>query len=250
MNFTPFSFFGNKVVSSLTGTTLYYDMNNTNSFSGGTTLFNLGSASSANQTLENGTTAVTGSSPNYLSFDGSNDYTVTSFSGASNSSYTMSCWVKMGNTGQTNTFFTRGSDFPNTGGLSGWSLQLYKTNTNRIGFAIVGGEGDFSDGIESTTNYFNTSSWYYTTGVYERTSTGYTISLYVNANLITSKSGNRFGFELRPPTNNTTGWGFGRITSSITYFLGQISQADVYASARTGTEILNNFNTTKSLYGY
>jgi hypothetical protein len=250
MNFTPFSFFGNKVVSSLTGTTLYYDMNNTNSFSGGTTLFNLGSASSANQTLVNGTTAVTGSSPSYLSFDGSNDYTVTSFSGASNSSYTMSCWVKMGNTGQTNTFFTRGSDFPNTGGLSGWSLQLYKTNTNLIGFAILGGAGDFFDAVETTINYFNTSNWYYTTGVYNRTSTGYTISLYVNATIIQSTSGSRNGYELREPTNNTTGWGFGRIGSSITYFLGQISQADVYASARTATEILNNFNTTKALYGY
>ena len=249
MNFTPFSFFGNKLVSSLTGTTLYYDMNNTNSFSGGTTLFNLGSASSANQTLV-GTTPVIGSLPNYLSFDGVDDYTVTSYSGASNSSYTMSCWVKMGNTGQTNTFFTRGSDFPNTGGASGWSLALYKTNTNKIGFSIVGGSGDYSDNVETTTNYFNTSNWYYTTGVYQRTSTGYTASLYVNATLIQTKSGNRFGYELRDPTNNTTGWGFGRITIASTYFLGQISQADVYASARTATEILNNFNITKAIYGY
>jgi len=120
-------------------------------------------------------------------------------------------------------------------------MSIYNTaTTNKFAFSTVtkAGFDVQNNAIGTTTN--DGTSWYYVIGVIGDNS----IKIYVNGILETTTN-NVFG-NLR---NSNIGYQMARY-SGPTYSNVTVGQFEQYDYAITATQILNNFNSTKTLYGY
>jgi hypothetical protein len=205
----------------------------------GTTWTSLSVSGTFDATLYNSPTFTTGGTANYFTFNGTNQYAYFgNSSGGSNSiERTFGGWVKCAATGAERVFFFRGED----GSGSGWSMSIYNTaTTNKFAFSTVttGVGGGQKNAVGTTTN--DGTSWYYVMGVWN----GSSIKIYVNGILETTTTPT--GSALR---GSTRGFQIARYNGPA-YSNVTVGQFEVYDYAITGTQILNNFNSSKSLYGY
>ena len=204
--------------------TFAVDAGSTRSYpSSGTTWKNLGSSGS-DVALTNGPT-FNAANGGYFEFDGTDDYassSSTSFNITGN--VTINSWIRNDGTGSTLGNYMSNSQ--NSGyrmrrnGASGSQLWLYASGNSVSGGAI-------SDDI-----------WYMVTGVFS--STG--LRAYINGVLVASNT-----------TAYSSSFGgyfiIGAYAVGSEVFGGDIASAQVYSSALTASEILQNFNAQKSRFG-
>lgn len=240
MNFAPFSFLNSSPVTSnyiplpeTTNLIINVDANSSTSYPGsGATWFDL-TANGYNATLINGPTYTSGT-PSSINFDGVNDYATftTATIGSNTSNYSFGGWIKPTTGATEQIYITRG------GGT--FSLMLNKKTTNILRCAVVAAGVEVSADSPTT---FTHNVWTHIYGVWTNATS---VKLYINGALVRTTTTTRSGLR-----NSTEGWGLGRYSTSPTlYWNGSMGNANVYNVALTDAQILNNYNTQKSMYGF
>jgi hypothetical protein len=215
------------------GLVLALDAASKNSYPGSGTTWTDLSGNSNNGTL----TGPTFSSSNFggLVFNGTSDYINTTDASAFSltSSYTFSVWFMPLNSGGMYPL-QRGID-----GLgNGWSLLAgVDANKYRVG-VVTTSTGNAGFVVQSISDV-NVNQWANITGVWNA---GVSLSLYVNGAFISSQ--NITSTILR---TSTAAWVFGRLTTTA-YSSQIVSNCFVYNRVLSATEILQNFNATKSRF--
>lgn len=210
-----------------------------NSYVGtGTTWTSIATGTTYNGDLINGPIWNSGTG-GYFSFDGVNDYCYfgDSSKGLDTGSRTFGGWVKTTTSSSDKIFYFRGED----GYGSGWSLSLYKAaGSNKFAVSGVWINGSGTGTATSTTTLVN-NTWYY---VIARWTAGSGLSIYVNGTK-ESTVGNS-GSILR---SSSRGWEIARYNGP-TYNDVSIGDFELYDRALSDGEVITNFNTRKSIYGY
>ena len=203
----------------------------------GTTWTNIGlSGSTYDATLVASPTFTSGS-PGFFDFNGTTQYATLAqaASGSTTGSYTLSAWVQVPTGATSESYITRGElAAPPTN----YSLRLGKSGTNRFtaeGFTSSG------FGFQGTT-IINSSTWY---NVTLRWISGTGLSLWVNGvkenEFLTTTTSLR--------TSTSVGWILMK-NETTNYAPGKLSSVAMYFRSLSDAEILSNFNTLKSIYGY
>lgn len=227
---------GPQIVTS--GLVLHLDAGNTKSYSGtGSTWYdrsgNLNGGVVNNGTLVNGPSysSIGGGS---IGFDGSNDY-VTILNNTT-VSFTIGCWVN-----------TTATSFTGTNGYEGNGIVWSDVSgvANDFVLSILNNKaswftGDSGTTINSTTT-INTGSWFYITVV--KNGTNSTKQLFINGTL---ESTGTSGTSLLTANPNIR---IGGNTLDGKYFNGKIGQVKIYNKVLSTTEVLQNFNATRSRFG-
>jgi len=241
-----------------TNLVLYLDAGNNTSYSGSGTTWNDISGNGNNFTLTNSPT-YTSSDGGAIVFDGTDDYASKSF--ASNSafdfgtnSFTIGMWVYLDSFDINDAFFathdnTYGSNFSNN------SFEVRRKGSNNAGsFPEYEHRLDqtptrFTVGSTAQQGTFDSANWYYYVCTFENSSSSPygTVKLYLNSTLISSgSSANASGGQHNFTTNNIVYLAKNRATR---YMDGRMAQVHVYkGKALTASEVLQNYNATKSNY--
>jgi hypothetical protein len=216
------------------GLVLCLDAANVRSYPGSGTSWNDLSGNGNNGTLTNGPTFQNNNSGSIL-FDGTNDY----ISGTNSSSiqlssdFTISAWVKLGNSGSNNEsqgIFEKIRTVYNGYGLTRQSnlFKFWTASNNSYTYTV------------SDSTYFAGNDWYYLVG---RRSSG-TNRLFINGVLQSSSAS--------PPFSDSGEiYVIGRYYSNVSafYFTGEIAQVSAYNKALSVNEIKNNYLATKGRFG-
>ena len=215
------------------GLVLCLDAANTRSYPGSGTAWNDLSRSGNNGTLVNGPTFNSANGGSIV-FDGTDDFVTIPNSTSINitgSSITVSVWVKFQNTGVYKSILIK--DAPTTN-IAGYQLYISNTQQSRWGITTSGG---FNFMFGST---LSTNTWYNITGTYN----GSTNFLYENAILVNSQScsGNIVDSSLYSAI-------MGRYRFSGEPLNGNIAITQIYNRFLSSTEILQNYNATKTRFG-
>lgn len=210
------------------GLVLYLDAANTKSYPGSGTVWSDLSRGGNNGTLTNGPTfnSTNGGS---IVFDGVDDYVIrdsTSFSLNANSGATMGCWVKVSN-GETQAILLSHHQLNVN---NGFRLQVYDGLLNYT----LGGVADYSTSINISDN-----QWKYIVA----SSIGSTSLVYINGVL-------RSTILISSMIGVPNSYMIGKLGFANTYYLsGSVSQTQIYNRALSATEVLQNYNATKSRFG-
>jgi hypothetical protein len=206
----------------------------------GTTWTSLATGTTYNGTLTNGP-VWSGGTPSYFTFDGTNDFVDFGLSstGATIASSSFGVWFRTTTSATQKIIAIRGLD----GSGNGWSQFISKQANNKMGVGVVTTSGGFPVGYEvNSTTTLVSNTWYYLYGVWTSNTN---LKIYVNGTLE--------GTISTPQTNLRTsgfGWTLSRGSNTSTYTNSDISEFITYNSALSDAEVLNNFNYTKSKYGY
>ena len=219
------------------GLTVNLDANDGTSYPGtGTTWFDI-SGNGYDSTLYNGPVFNSGT-PDYFQFDGVNDYgdLPTGTFGSNTGDFTYGGWINPTTSGTEQICMIRGQD-----GLGGWSLMLNLRPDNKLRVSAV------ADGAEvqaAAPTVATTGVWVQVYGVWK---SGSSHKLYINGALITNTSTTRTTLRTSSPGS----WEYGRFRASLILpWKGQISTINLYHRELSDVEILENYNNTKSIYGY
>ena len=216
--------FSPKVVTD--GLVLYLDAANTKSYPGSGTAWSDLSRSGNNGTLINGPTFNSANGGSIV-YDGVDDYV--SFSTITNNTYTIDFWYKMGGNDGSYGYFASSGDnglaISEGGTLNGLIYgQFYYWNgvgLNNLGI------------IPSTTN------WNHICALINTSINN--IQIYGNGNQSSTTTVTSMSTSI---TN------IGRyITSNLNFLKGNLASYKVYNRALTASEILQNYNATKTRYG-
>jgi len=215
---------------------LYVDANNSSSYPGTGTIWYDLSANDYDATLNNGPVFVSGATPYYFDFDGSNDNATftTATIGSDTGTYTWGGWIMHSSNTNQQVAFIRGIV------SSSWSLMISKPNNNNT---FIASFVDNNDARTNTAAYsFTSGVWYQVYAVWKPSSY---LKLYVNGSLIDTV--NHSASTLK--NNASNGW---RISSNTvgTNWNGNVGNFSVYDTELTASEILNNYNAQKGTYGY
>ena len=209
-----------------TNIVLDLDASNTNSYSGSGTTWTDISGNSNDATLVNGPTfnSTHGGS---IVFDGTNDsVTISGMSSFAPSAVTFEVW------------------FLNTP-ASGYKGLIDKGRDNYEGYSLAASSSKVqwkarvgsSNEVALDTEEYQDSVWTHAVGTYDGTD----LKLYVDGVLkTTTNSSGTLG-------SNSLGITIGSTNDNL-YFDGRISQARIYSSALSASEVLQNFNATKTNY--
>ena len=210
----------------LSNLTMYLNANDSASYPGtGATWYDI-SGYGANIALNNSPT-FTASSPAYFTFNGSNQYGLGSTNGVlNNSEYTKSIW-----------FYLNAYADNNLSSSAPGGHFMYMATTNRI----YCGHTDWPNyAAFPSASTFSLNTWYYIALTFDTTNG---MALYVNGVLDSTYTANKSAFTGNGSTNVAT-FGGGNLLN------GRISQAFFYNKRLSGAEVLQNYNSTKALYGY
>jgi hypothetical protein len=247
-NFSP------KIVTD--GLVLYLDAANTKSYISGSTVWNDISRSGLNGTLTNGPTFSSANGGSIV-FDGSNDYIdnigdLSSFSFIQNTNiFSVSFWFKVDviNTeyrfiGNTITTAEKGFlvVFRYTSGFGFDALGCYVANG--VGSTLIS-VGTTNDNIITDTN------WHHACYVINNTTTGL---WYIDGRSVTTTiriPGTITVTNVKSTGDSTRTLNVGRVNSaSPTNFLdGNIAQVQIYNRTLSASEVLQNYNATKTRFG-
>lgn len=233
---------------------IWTDAQNPASFVGsGTTWFDL-SGNIYNMNYSTGATTgitITNTSPkNYKLSSVAKNYLVANGSagpgGSNTASYTFGGWFNFDTADSvTNPFLIRGSDDG-----SGWSLSLRArasgANQRFISAGIVASAGSATTFTAEAT--VTGSTWYHVMGRWDNSSL--TLKVYINGVEIVTTAALASTYATLRSVGNY-GWAIGRgIRDTSRGYPMRVGEIDIYNYALTPTQILNNFNVTKSKYGY
>jgi hypothetical protein len=206
------------------GLVLYLDASNTKSYVSGSTTWNDVSRSGNNGALINGPTFNSANGGSIV-FDGTNDYV--SFSSITNNIYTIDFWYKMGgNDGSYGYFASSGNNgFAIGEGGAGITYgQFYYWNSS-----VSTGLGS----IPSTTNWNHICTLI-------NVSTN-NIQIYGNGTQLSNSTISNMSTSIS---------NIGRhITLNTHYLKGNLSSYKLYNRALSASEVLQNYNATKSRFG-
>jgi hypothetical protein len=194
----------------------------------GTTITDLSGANNTG-TLTNGPVYNSLNGGN-ITFDGTNDY-ITTTTVAVTTIMTLTYWFNLISMGAILGYITNKTNGTNTA-----NYGLFIDTSRRFG--INSYNGSTSPTLVGTT-ILSTGTWYNLTGVYNGSSS----QIYINGVLENSgtlqsvSSGSRFGIG-------------GNFQGSANYINGRMACCYLYSRALSSTEILNNFDATKSRFGY
>jgi hypothetical protein len=220
------------------GLVLYLDASNTKSYVSGSTTWNDVSRSGNNGTLVNGPT-FNSENGGSIVFDGSNDL-VEITNSTSLTSFTISMWFKM--TGPGSTGGASNTTYNSLFGInSGLRRILVATSANtgveegRI-LVQMGGSNYFSSSSTATvTNRWNNVVYTWQAN---------TATIYINGIAETTQTNSSVTF---PAANLFLG---AYSNPVVAYAMkGNISQTSIYNRVLTSSEVLQNFNATKSRFG-
>ena len=216
------------------GLVFYVDAGNRRSYPGSGTTWNDLAGSDKHGTFVNGPTfsATAGGS---IVFDGVDDYVSSSFSTTATTNITLQCWVNITDTSKKGGFMRIGS------GGDGYAIGVGNNTMDSLGNEIIGLFPNIR-WIDTNTNYG--TGWKFVTFMLNASSVP---SIYVNTTLIGSYSGTA-------PTTPTPGLYIGRVVGNeepgiARAFQGNIATGMVYNRTLSATEILENFNATRSRFG-
>ena len=222
------------------GLVLYLDAANNKSYVSGSTSWNDLTGNKNVGTLTNGPTFNTGSGGSIV-FDGVDDYvnlgTSINFSNYNTSGFTISFWVKVNSTIQTNKYlFSK----PNNAGTDNQFSVIYGYVANT--YELYGGAGGVGANQTIRTNSqinVNDTNWHNLTYSVGTTTTGYLDSVIKFTN-------NYASLTYVSSTNNNYLTAF---NAGGFYLNSNISTMQLYNRILSSTEILQNYNSTKTRFG-
>jgi len=230
--------YGPRIVKS--GLVLAVDTADRNSYVGsGANLLDL-SGRLNNGTLVN-TPTFSGSNGGYLTFNGTNQYinVPNSTSLQIADSFTVCAWV------YTTTLAARYAIFStrvnNTTGC--WQLEIGSTGTGSLSTNRIALTGITIWLAETFSNVITTNTWYHicVTKVNNATAGGI---FYINGQEVANRQTNAYTIA-----NNSDAKRIGTSTGSIELLNGRLAETLVYNRPLSATEILQNYNATKSRFG-
>jgi hypothetical protein len=216
------------------GLVLALDASDRNSYvSGSTTWFDLSGLNNSGS-LVNGPTFNTGSGGS-ITLDGTDDYIQTTATNLNANIGTLNLWIKTGfaSTDTRPYYFIDTRDSTNDQNIA---LYYY---LSQGGFVIWGN----SSLIFSSVKTFSSNTHFMLTLTYNFVSDNY--ALYINGNLENSSSSAKSSSGAM--TKTTLGSRFNQAVSE--YFVGNIYNVQVYNRALSASEILQNYNATKTRFG-
>jgi hypothetical protein len=205
------------------GLVLYLDAANTRSYPGSGTTWTDLSRSGNNGSLINGPTFNSGNGGSIV-FDGSNDYVSVSSSTSLNEPKTIESWIYV-TSQQTAMILSRG-------------IGNYELYTFTDGFVYTYWGNAFNASINNpsvTLNVWNQFCF---------TLSGTTETVYKNGSLIGSRT-----LNATPSYSNTGNLDIARRNTNTLYLNGRIPNIKIYNRALSATEILQNYNATKTRFG-
>ena len=210
---------------------LHYDTNNSSSYPGtGTTLTDL-SGNGNHGTIMNSpsfTTLTVGGG--VLAFNGSQQYIRTNYTPSN--TCTISIW------------FYNTSNYTD---INRGIFSTYNDSTGHNGFYMGTWNSSFNLSRDNNVGWGNTvlpslsiNTWYNVTVTSDSSGSG-TIKVYLNGGLQTTITGK---------TTHVDVLNIGRTRYNANYWKGYIAKTMVYDTVLTGTEVLNNYNSQKTTFGY
>ena len=238
---------------------VYLDAGNNSSYSGSGTSWNDVSGNGNNFTLVNGPT-YSSSDGGAIVFDGANDFARSAtnasfFAFGTSNDYSYGVWAKMDSTGDTESLLSCGTS---DGGLTQNSFQLDFEGTNtRIRHLFRDGSNNqkvFLPGNADDAVALVGTDWFYVMVVNDRSENE--LKIYVNSTLLTTgDSSSIYGTatNVHNFANNTDTTGEFKIgvnRGSNAFIDGRVAQVHIYkGKALTASEVLQNYNASKSRYG-
>ena len=230
---------GPKIVTS--GLLLALDAADKLSYPGSGTTWRDLSGNNFNCTLTNGPT-FSGANMGSIVFDGTNDYVDTVNTGTTfqfaNVTFTVSLWIKTSAT--SGVIISKGA----TASTAGWMFQFDSAGT-------VSGTTKGSDGTNTynrtSTSTVNNNTWRNIVAVYTTNTTtlaSNTTSIYIDG-VLSNGTGTLGGLVYATTTDTVQ---IGRRPTGA-YWSGSVSNIQIYNRSLTSTEILQNYNATKSRFG-
>ena len=209
------------------GLTTYVDANNLISYSGSGTSWNDISGNSNNATLINGPTYSTDNG-GAIVFDGSNDYASFGTAEVMNlTAYTKYIWMRPQGTSSNNLISS-------SGGSGNHVFWMNGTNNTIAG----GNNGQYTQVSYSLPSGNMLNQWQNAVLTYDDSSG---LVLYLNGTQVDqNSSSNTFTIKTS----------FIAAFRSSNVFNGEIAQVAIYNRALTAAEVLRNYNTFKSRFGY
>jgi hypothetical protein len=229
---TRYNFFGGLVTDSLI---LNLDAAKLQSYPGtGTNWINLINNSISGGTLINGPT-LTGSGKNLaITFDGTNDYAVSSNSGLNLTELTICAWVNFNSI--SNSLYPTITNKETSNLNRNWWLGLLTDGKFTFGRSVSG-----VDSLVQSTITPNLNQWYFVCCTNDLLPT---FKIYINGNL---NNTNVLSGTLS--TNGNQNW-IGTYAGGGTYPMeGKISNVQIYNRALSQAEITQNFNALRGRYG-
>ena len=216
------------------GLVLFLDAANRLSYPGSGTAWSDLSGNSNTGTLTNGPTFSAGNMGSIL-FDGTNDYVDMGSSTYCNLiNISVSVWVRV--TSASGFFLSR---YFNTTSYNGFFMYYDVASTK---FAVDGRESSAAYLSRPTTNTYPLNNWYNVTW----TKSANIWSIYINGSLDVSSA---LGNGTTPFSNNIMWLGGLYQPPEIYYYSSNISNVQIYNRVLSATEILQNYNATKSRFG-
>jgi hypothetical protein len=219
------------------GLVLYLDASNTKSYVSGSTRWNDVSRSGNNGTLTNGPTfnSANGGSIVFDGVDDFADYGVSNIPLPTN--ITLSAWINQSVLNAYKNIITKE-------GVTGTDLDYGLTTSPNGNLYFWFNNGNFRIHESSTNNINSLNVWYYVTSVFSDTNN--TVQLYANGIQIYNQTEST---SLLAHTNSKLLVGWRNSLASGQSFQGKISQTTIYNRALSASEVLQNYNATKSRFG-
>ena len=236
-----------------TNLVLHLDAGNNSSYSGSGTSWNDISGNGNNFTLLNGPT-YTSDNGGAIVFDGTNDSAVSalnqSFFQFGTGDYSYGVWVKFDTLGDFKGIITsgRGTEQGTNDYVGSWQLD---TESGAVKHKFGSTTG--SNIVLTSSLNPSIGTWYYIFIVNDRSENE--LKLYVNGSLNTTSSHSQYGSVSVGNFSNTTSiyniFNVGRNRNQDSFFDGAVGQVHVYkGKALTASEVLQNYDASKSRYGY
>lgn len=172
--------------------------------------------------------ALYDSNTDVYSFNGSNYAEKSNFLGSTNT-FTVSNWINLSYDQAGRTIFSNFAP-----GESGWVTGISDSTNNKVKFYLGG-----ATLLSNTT--LNANTWYHVVVTYDNGSP----KIYINGTLDNS-SNNTINFS----NGSYYGNDIGRLGSGGQTFAGNVAKVDVHTYALSSTDIEQEFNDTKTQFGY
>jgi len=229
------------------GLVLELDAADKNSYPGSGTTWRDLSGNANNGTLTNGPTFNSGNAGSIV-FDGVDDYVTIPQSNSlkfGTGNFTLLSWIYPTSVANSRVIENRGTS-PGAG-YPGYQFKVQQNgSTWRIFNSGIVGLTNFT--VVDSNNYYPMNSWYQITMIYINNSE---LIFYVNGNLDTTGNTAVIGDidNLLPVNIGATDYNLGTPSTLSQPFGGSIATTQIYNRALTASEILQNYNATKTRFG-
>jgi hypothetical protein len=163
-------------------------------------------------------------------------------------SYSMEAWIKITDTSYlTPNLITGGASIVGVASTAGIGMQVYEPELNKVAVNF----GSRGSGSLDTKTKLYVDSWYHVVGVREKDKGS---KIYLNGVVDASTDvvgiGTSSLYITSPSSGSLMQVGFCTSTYINQFFPGKISIIRLYSKALSETEVLKNFNASKTRYGY